>query len=245
MRASAERRLAAPLRHGWEAALPSPEAEQAGRHGGQRPQRGGAAANLRQHGKLGHSHQAACMAARGEGGGAHATVTHSDDCWQPEASVPAPELPAGGPFATPRPLTCHGGSAAPAPQRRAQRLVCSRVERPHIGRPVRVAQPARKGEQAAQQLRSGRAGSGGEALARAEAWRQSGRGTGNGHNGWGSLRGRHPCTAARGRHGTELAGRACEQRMCGVHLWQLSSGRKGAQRGRKHGGHTAAQGQES
>lgn len=56
---------------------PSPQAGQAGRHGGQRPQRGGAAADLRQHSKLGHAHQAAC-----EVHGTHAAVACVDHSWQ-------------------------------------------------------------------------------------------------------------------------------------------------------------------
>lgn len=38
----------------------SPEAQQAGRHGSQRPERGGAAADLGEHCTLRHTHQPAC-----------------------------------------------------------------------------------------------------------------------------------------------------------------------------------------
>lgn len=122
-----------------------PEASQTGRHGGQRPQRSCAAADLRQHGKLGHADQPACTSS--EGGA----------CGRQQLSWPAvcghATLMPGRP--PQRRLTRHGGRTALAPQRQAQHLVRRSIEGPHVGRPVRVAQPPRKREETAEQLRGG------------------------------------------------------------------------------------------
>lgn len=138
----------------------------------------------------------------------HAHATHSGTpCHTSGDANPAYQQQ--GPQAKP---TSHAGGGPSPAQRQAQHFVCRRIQGPHVGSPVGVAQAASKGKEAAQQLQGG-GGTGGVCVIRT----------------FGTLCRRH-CTQKQATLAGQppVTGHSLQVKQGPLaHLWKLASGHKG------------------